>query len=208
MSDQAVKPIGRRDFNQLFAAAVGGLMAGTLAGCDQKGAPAPQSQGTPQGGAAPQGSGSATTASGSGAKPGSGSSASGSAGKPEAVNTNLSAAEREMLKVSEDINPYLMAEEPHVCRGLNTCKGKDKTGKNQCAGQGLCATAEKHACNGNNECKGQGGCGEHPGQNTCKGKGACAVPLTTKTWAKARPQFELVMRAKGMKFGPAPAATK
>jgi hypothetical protein len=172
---------------------VGGLLAGTLAGCDDKSGPPPQ-------GAGP--SASATP------KPSPATTASAGTGKPEAVNTTLTASEQEMLKVTEDVNPYLLAEEPHVCRGLNACKGKDKTGKNECAGQGVCATAEKHACNGNNECKGQGGCGEYPGQNTCKGKGACAVPLTAKTWAKARPKFELVMRAKGVKFGPAPAATK
>ena len=55
-----------------------------------------------------------------------------------------------------------------------------------------------------NDCKGKGGCGEYPGQNMCSGKGGCAVPLTKKTWAKARPKFEQVMASKNIEFGPAP----
>ena len=108
----------------------------------------------------------------------------------------------------------LLLKEPHVCRGLNTCRGKGacKTaknackGKNACAGQGGCATAEKHACAGNNKCKGQGGCGSTAGRNACRGKGECAVPLKKKAWAKTRPAFEKAYEAKyGKKPGPAPA---
>lgn len=96
--------------------------------------------------------------------------------------------------------------DPHICRGINTCKNKGKKGTtNECAGEAHCATASAHDCNGQNECRGQGGCGEHPGENECKGKGACEVPLTDKTWPKARKTFEQVMTAAGKKFGPAPA---
>ena len=161
----------RRDFHRLFAAALGGLAVGALAGCgggDKKNdtKPAPtggQGSGTTQGGAS------------------------------------------DALKATADVDPGLLASgDKNVCRGLNTCKGKGK-GDHACAGQGACATVDAHACQGMNDCKGHGGCGENPGQNTCKGKGACAVPLTSKTWAKARTKFEQVMAAKGMKFGPAPA---
>jgi hypothetical protein len=76
---------------------------------------------------------------------------------------------------------------------------------NDCAGQGACATAEKHSCDGLNSCKGQGGCGQYPGQNQCKGQGACAVTLKDKTWLKARAKFEQVMTENHKKFGPAPA---
>ncbi|HTU27492.1 MAG TPA: hypothetical protein VMF30_18935 [Pirellulales bacterium] len=101
-----------------------------------------------------------------------------------------------------------LLDEPHVCRGLNACKekggcGKTK-GKNECAGQGNCATAEKHDCKGQNACKGQGGCGEHPGENTCKGKGSCEVLLKDAAWKKARANFEAAMKKAGKKFGPAP----
>jgi hypothetical protein len=99
-----------------------------------------------------------------------------------------------------------LLQDPHVCRGINTCKNKGKKGTtNECAGQGTCATVAAHDCNGMNACKGQGGCGEHPGENDCKGKGGCEVPLSDKTWPKARKRFEELMTKAGKKFGPAPA---
>ena len=98
--------------------------------------------------------------------------------------------------------------ELHVCRGLNTCKGQggcgSTKGKNACAGQGGCATAAKHDCKGQNACKGEGGCGETVGKNACKGKGSCAVPLSDKTWAKARANFAAAMKKAGKEIGPAP----
>jgi hypothetical protein len=98
-----------------------------------------------------------------------------------------------------------LLEDPHVCRGINTCKNKGKTGTtNECAGQAHCATVAAHDCNGMNACKGQGGCGEHPGENECKGKGGCEVPLSDKTWPKARKRFEELMTKAGKKFGDAP----
>jgi hypothetical protein len=103
-------------------------------------------------------------------------------------------------------NPLL--SDPHVCRGLNTCKGKGADKKNACAGQGACATAKKHSCHYENECRGQGGCGAKPGENACKGKGECAVPLHGKTWEKARKRFEELMKKDGKKFGPAPKEKK
>ncbi len=102
-------------------------------------------------------------------------------------------------------NPELLTEEPHVCRGLNTCKSKGKGGENACAGQGKCATAEAHSCKGENACKGQGGCGQYPGQNTCKGEGECAVPLKDTVWKRARKAFEEQMAKAGKKVGEAPA---
>jgi hypothetical protein len=98
----------------------------------------------------------------------------------------------------------LLLGEKHVCRGLNTCKGKAKDGKNSCAGTGNCATYDSHSCNGSNACKGQGGCGEHPGQNSCKGHGECSVPLEDKTWTKARKAFEKEMKKAGKTVGSAP----
>lgn len=101
------------------------------------------------------------------------------------------------------VDPALLLSEPHVCRGLNTCKGKGK-GDHACAGQGGCATAEKNSCSGQNTCKGKGGCGGYPGQNTCSGKGHCAVPLGDKAWALARKQFEHLAKDVGMTVGKAP----
>lgn len=101
-------------------------------------------------------------------------------------------------------DPKLLLEDPHTCRGLNTCKGKGQGKGNACAGQGNCATAEKHSCKGENACKGQGGCGEHAGQNSCKGQGSCEVPLNEKAWKSARKAFEAQMKKAGKTFGDAP----
>ena len=104
-----------------------------------------------------------------------------------------------------DDKASLLLNDPHVCRGINTCRNKGKPGTtNGCAGQGTCATVASHDCNGMNDCKGQGGCGEHPGENECKGKGGCEVPLSDKTWPKARKRFEELMTKAGKKFGDAP----
>jgi hypothetical protein len=101
-------------------------------------------------------------------------------------------------------DPALLLQDKHVCRGLNTCKGKGKGGDNSCAGTGNCATAEAHSCKGDNACKGQGGCEEYAGQNSCKGQGSCDVPLKEKTWKKARKAFEAQMKKAGKTFGDAP----
>ena len=105
---------------------------------------------------------------------------------------------------STDLN-LMLAGDPHVCRGLNICRGKDKKHSNACAGQGACATAESHACDGQNVCKGQGGCDNTAGINLCKGKGACAVPLKDKTWTLARARFEQLAKAEKLEIGAAPA---
>ena len=100
-------------------------------------------------------------------------------------------------------NPLL--GEPHVCRGINLCKGLGASKENACAGQGTCATAKAHTCHTHNECRGQGGCGNTPGENSCKGKGECGVPMSSKTWKKARARFEDLMAKEGKKVGPTPA---
>ena len=103
-------------------------------------------------------------------------------------------------------DPELLLQDKHVCRGLNTCKGKGKGKDNSCAGMGNCAIVEAHSCNGENACKGQGGCGEYAGQNSCKGQGSCEVPLREKTWKAARKAFEAQMKKSGKTFGAAPKA--
>ena len=170
--------MNRRDFTRWTAAAFGGAVAGSLAGCGSEPASAPadgDEAAAPEGSETtePQGSGAASTAEGN---------------------------------VTYDV-AYLM-EEPHVCRGLNTCQGKGAGGENACAGQGTCATANEHTCHYHNECKGQGGCGENPGQNSCKGHGECAVPLSNATWEKARAAFETAMTGAGKTVGKAPAAAE
>ena len=98
---------------------------------------------------------------------------------------------------AKDKEKPLMSQEPHICRGLNTCKGKSKGAKNDCAGAGDCATAKAHTCKGDNDCAGLGGCGENPGENKCKGMGGCEVPIPAKkadVWKKARASFEADMK--------------
>jgi hypothetical protein len=104
----------------------------------------------------------------------------------------------------EKHDALLLMQDKHVCRGLNTCKGKGKGGDNSCGGTGKCAAVEAHGCKGDNACKGQGGCGEYPGQNACKGQGSCEVPLSDKTWKKARKAFEGQMKKAGKTVGEAP----
>ncbi len=123
-----------------------------------------------------------------------------------AAGTALAAQEKDKEEPELPVDPALLLDEPHVCRGLNTCKNKGKGSRNNCAGQGACAAVGKHSCNGENDCKGQGGCGGYPGQNTCKGKGHCAVPLSEEAWALARKQFEELTTATGKKVGKAPKA--
>ena len=149
------KTLNRRDLCRLALAALGGLTAGTLAGC---------------GGA----------------------------------RTQTAAGKKDEEDKEADATPRLL-QDPHVCRGINTCKNKGKKGTtNECAGQAHCATVAAHDCNGMNDCKGQGGCGEHPGENACKGQGACEVPLSDKTWPKARKRYEELMTRAGKKFGDPP----
>jgi hypothetical protein len=122
------------------------------------------------------------------------------------------------VKKADVGNPLL--QEPNVCRGLNTCKGKGRGGieggPNACAGTSVCATAPAHICAGHNTCRGLGACdqgtpGKHeidyPGENTCKARGACGVPVPIEKdviWRKARMRFETLMADAGKKFGPAP----
>ena len=118
------------------------------------------------------------------------------------AGAKLAAAEDKPKK--KDVEKPLLLQEPNVCRGLNTCKGKGKGGKNDCAGQGACATVKAHTCSGDNECRGLGGCGNSPGENACKGKGECGVPMEDKAWAKARKRFEEEMKKVNKKVGSAP----
>ena len=94
--------------------------------------------------------------------------------------------------------------EKHLCRGLNDCKGQSKSAKNECRGQGDCATLASHDCGGHNECKEQGGCGEAAGLNECKGKGGCHVPLMESAWNTIRKRLEDKWSKGNTKFSPAP----
>ncbi|HEV3416706.1 MAG TPA: DoxX family protein [Pirellulales bacterium] len=183
LSANAAEPMtrGRREFAKLMVAAVAGLTAGVL---------------IRRGASPPVGIGERKDKTDS-AKPGPSDTAA------EGASSSASGKE---AKAPSGTDPDLMlAGGKHVCRGLNTCKGKGKDHKNSCAGQGACATFASHACNGLNDCKGQGGCDGTAGINRCSGKGACAVPLKDETWKLARARFERLAKAKDLKIGTAPA---
>jgi hypothetical protein len=101
-----------------------------------------------------------------------------------------------------------LLSEPHVCRGLNTCRGKGVSRRNECAGTGTCATARYHPCKGHNDCRGQGGCGDVPAANECRGWGACDVPLKPRVWPLARQRFEKLMKDQRRRFGVPPLVAK
>ena len=102
----------------------------------------------------------------------------------------------------------LILDEPHTCRGLNSCKGLGRSKENTCAGTGTCASIADSHCGGTNECKGQGGCGENPGMNDCKGQGGCHIPLMPGAWETARAAFEAAMKKNERTFGDAPPKEK
>ncbi len=118
------------------------------------------------------------------------------------------AASTEMAVAALSDAEKLIIDDPHTCRGLNSCKNNGRSKENACAGQGTCASIADASCSGNNECKGQGGCGETPGMNACKGKGGCHVPLMEGAWTKARTAFEGAMKKTGKNVGAAPAKAK
>lgn len=161
--------LNRRDFNKLAAAAFGGVVTGTAIGCSK------------------------TEKKSS--KPEEGKTGKNADGKTKSMPGD-SGEEKygELAKVPND----WMADK-HVCKGLNACKGKGAGGKNDCVGQGECATVAKATCHGSNTCKYLGGCGNSVGQNECKGKGECGVPLSSDTWKKAHTAFEAAMKKAGKK---------
>ena len=173
--------MNRRDFTRLTAAAFGGVVAGSMVGCGETATDS-----------APPAGGDAAPADGGDAAPADGDSEG-------SGTTDASTTEDGTEQVS------LLLEEPHVCRGLNSCMNKGASGENACAGQGSCATAAAHSCTGQNECKGQGGCGGEHGTNACKGMGGCGVPLE-HGWEGVREKFEAAMKEAGKEVGAAPAA--
>jgi hypothetical protein len=124
------------------------------------------------------------------------------------AGARAAAAEPYAKDEKDDKDKHPLLKDPHVCRGLNTCKEKGADKKNSCAGQGTCATVKAHECKGENDCKGHGGCGENAGENDCKAKGGCAVPLSDKTWEKTRKRFEEVAKKAKIKVGDAPPKPK
>jgi len=184
--------VSRRGALGLAAGAVGGIVAGAaLARVGGRG-----SGDSGDGGSSAEAGTDADEATQAGAESGGSAEPIDIAGNDELEQIDAEAP--------DGVIPTELLREPHTCCGLNTCAGLGKSGENDCAGRGTCASAETHVCQGMNSCKGQGGCGEHPGQNSCKGKGACAVPLQKKQWRIARGRFEELMKIAGRPAGGPP----
>lgn len=167
----------RRQFNQWTLAALGGAVAGSIAGCSQ---PEPDSK--------PAETDEKPTED------------------TDVSATETSAEEEWPTEIDGDpVDVKLLLSEKHICRGLNMCKGKGADGMNECAGQGTCATVEHHGCGGDHDCKGLSGCGQTAGINMCKNMGGCGVPVHQGAWETARERFEKLLAAQGKTFGPAPA---
>ena len=105
----------------------------------------------------------------------------------QTAKSDAPAADQMVLTATAE--EYIM-DEPHTCRGLNSCKGLGRSKENACAGQGTCASIADASCGGHNECKGQGG---------------CHIPLMEGAWQTARAAFEMAMKKHGKQFGAAPA---
>ena len=174
------KEFDRRKFNGLTAAAFGGLLAGSVAGC---------------GG----GDDDDTSDSGDGDDNG------GDDEDSDDEDSDEEDSDDGDDESGDEVAANDWTGDTHVCRGLNACKGKGAGGENECAGQGVCATAKAHTCHEANDCKYQGGCGESVGQNGCNGKGECGVPLKDSAWAKARKSYEAALTSAEKKLGDAPA---
>lgn len=114
--------------------------------------------------------------------------------------------QREELAKKKNVIDDKKPKEVHICRGLNTCAGKGKTGDNKCAGQGDCATtlAAPHECATGNACRNQGGCGPTAGKNQCAGFGDGSVPILEEEWPRLRKDFEYKMARLKIKVGKAP----
>ncbi len=121
MNDQT---LNRRRLFQLAVAALGGLTAGALVGCNS--------------------------------------------GQTPTADTDK---KKEKDKKEADATPRLL-QDPHVCRGINTCKNKGKKGTtNECAGQAHCATVTAHDCNGMNDLQGARRLRRTPGRKRMQGQG-------------------------------------
>jgi membrane protein involved in colicin uptake len=191
----SIHSLDRRDFSRLSLAALGGVLSGTAAVAQTT----PQPIAPPNGPVRPP------------ARPPRPAAAPPAADKPPAdkAASDKAAADKAAADKAAADKKKKKPEKPkeiHICRGLNTCQGKGKTGDNKCAGQGLCATttAAPHECAGANNCKGQGGCGADPGRNMCAGYGNGSVPILEDEWPRLRAEFEARMKRLKRPFGAAP----
>jgi hypothetical protein len=194
--------LDRRDFSRMSLAALGGAMAGTTA-LAQQAAPvnppkpiAPPKVIAPPNVTPPAKAPKTNPPPKDAAKP---ADPQDKAAADKAAADKAAADKAAAEKKKKNEKP----KEIHLCRGLNSCQGKGKSGDNKCAGQGTCATTlnAPHECATGNACKGQGGCSETVGKNQCAGLGNGSVPLLDEEWPRLRKEFEARMARLKKKVG-------
>ena len=124
--------LNRRDFSKLTAAAFGGLLTGTVAGCGDKPAPAP----------APSPAASSTPADGDGAS-------------DTELAANFLTGEKHACR-GLNMCKNMDKDGENACAGQGDCATIEEhacNGQNACKGQGGCGKTA-----GINECSGKGGC--------------------------------------------------
>lgn len=193
------KSLDRRDFSRLSLAAFGGAVTGATALAQNRPRPiAPPKPVVPP----PTTPKPPATKPEAAADPRTTDAKNADPKTADAKSADAKAKEAADAKKKEDKKP----KEIHICRGLNTCKEKGKSGTNKCAGRGDCATTPgaPHECATGNLCKGQGGCGPTAGKNQCNGLGDGSVPILEEEWPRLRAEFEARMKRLKRPFGPAP----
>ena len=94
-----------------------------------------------------------------------------------------------------DDNLPLLLHDPHVCRGINTCKDKGKVGTtNECAGQGHCPRSTPTPARARTTARATAAATTTPARTSAAAR-ALHVPLSVPkfTWHKARIRFEELM---------------
>jgi hypothetical protein len=185
-------PVDRRDFSRLSLAVMGGLVAGSKA-LGQEPPPIADPVAPPLKPVVPPKNDRPT-----------------SDDDEKPADADATKSEQDKAAAAKRKKDEEKPKEIHICRGLNTCKGKGASGENNCAGQGTCATtpAAPHECTTCNACRNQGGCGELAGKNQCAGYGEGAVPILEEEWPRLRKEFEYKMTRLKRKIGKAPLSSR
>ncbi len=134
LDEQLADALSRRDFHRLATAALGGVLAGSLAGCGDGDRAAAPVSGTP---------------------------AATKTGAPPATTAPVVGATAVALHACRGLNECKGLGKGHknACAGQGNCVTvtHDCAEKNDCKSQGGCG-----GTNGFNDCKGKGGCGHFP----------------------------------------------
>jgi hypothetical protein len=133
--------VNRRDFNRLAMSALGGALAGSIAGCDSSPPATPK---TPATGTSPTGSPKGDTPQTSDAADTDLAESVAAVGVEKHVCRGLNACKNQGASKENDCagQGTCATVDHHTCGGQNACKGQGGCGKsaveNECAGKGGC----------------------------------------------------------------------